>query len=123
MIKKIKELGLGLISVLIFQIALSLVSIKTSINFLQLKNFTNSSELSSSQLTCEIVISILLIISIVLFAFKRKLGTILYISSILLSLISSIIFTGLDFKNVLISLIFPSITLALIYLKRKVVFS
>ena len=123
MIKKIKELGLGLISVLIFQIALSLVSIKTSINFLQLKNFTNSSELSSSQLTCEIVISILLIISIVLFAFKRKLGTILYISSILLSLISSIIFTGLDFKNLLISLIFPSITLALIYLKRKVVFS
>lgn len=123
MIKKIKELGLGLISVLIFQIALSLVSVKTSINFLQLKNFTNSSELSSSQLTCEIVISILLIISIVLFAFKRKLGTILYISSILLSLISSIIFTGLDFKNLLISLIFPSITLALIYLKRKVVFS
>lgn len=123
MIKKIKELGLGLISVLIFQIALSLVSVKTSINFLQLKNFTNSSELSSSQLTCEIVISILLIISIVLFAFKRKLGTILYISSILLSLISSIIFTGLDFENLLISLIFPSITLALIYLKRKVVFS
>ena len=123
MIKKIKELGLGLISVLIFQIALSLVSVKTSINFLQLKNFTNSSELSSSQLTCEIVISILLIISIVLFAFKRKLGTILYISSILLSLISSIIFTGLDFKDLLISLIFPSITLALIYLKRKVVFS
>ena len=123
MIKKIKELGLGLISVLIFQIALSLVSVKTSINFLQLKNFTNSSELSSSQLTCEIVISILLIISIVLFAFKRKLGTILYICSILLSLISSIIFTGLDFENLLISLIFPSITLALIYLKRKVVFS
>lgn len=123
MIKKIKELGLGLISVLIFQIALSLVSVKTSINFLQLKNFTNSSELSSSQLTCEIVISILLIISIVLFAFKRKLGTILYISSILLSLISSIIFTGLDFKNLLISLIFPFITLALIYLKRRFVFS
>ena len=123
MIKKIKELGLGLISVLIFQIALSLVSVKTSINFLQLKNFTNSSELSSSQLTCEIVISILLIISIVLFAFKRKLGTILYISSILLSLISSIIFTALDFKNLLISLIFPFITLALIYLKRRVVFS
>ena len=123
MIKKIKELGLGLISVLIFQIALSLVSVKTSINFLQLKNFTNSSELSSSQLTCEIVISILLIISIVLFAFKRKLGTILYISRILLSLISSIIFTGLDFENLLISLIIPYITLALIYLKRKVVFS
>lgn len=123
MIKKIKELGLGLISVLIFQIALSLVSIKTSINFIQLKNFTNSSELSSSQLICEIIISTLLIISIVLFAFKRKLGTILYISSILLSLISSMIFTGLDLKNLLISLIFPSVTLALIYLKRKVIFS
>ena len=123
MIKKIKELGLGLISVLIFQIALSLVSIKTSINFIQLKNFTNSSELSSSQLICEIIISTLLIISIVLFAFKRKLGTILYISSIILSLISSMIFTGLDLENLLISLIFPSVTLALIYLKRKVIFS
>lgn len=123
MMKKIKELGLGLISLLIFQIALSLVSIKTSINFIQLKNFTNSSELSSSQLICEIIISTLLIISIVLFAFKRKLGTILYISSIILSLISSMIFTGLDLENLLISLIFPSVTLALIYLKRKVIFS
>ena len=123
MIKKIKDFGLGLISLLIFQIALSLVSIKTSINFIQLKNFTNSSELSSSQLICEIVISTLLIISIILFVFKRKLGTILYVSCIVLSLISSMIFTGLNLKNLLISLIFPLATLALIYLKRKVIFS
>ena len=123
MIKKIKELGLSLISILIFQIALSIVSIKTSFNFIELKNFTNSTELSSSQLICEIIISLLLILSIILFFFKRQAGTILYSINILLSLVSSVIFTGLDFKNLLLSLVFPSLTLILIYAKRKDIFN
>ncbi len=122
MIRKIKELGLSLISVLVFQIALSLVSIKTSLNFIKLKNFTNSAELSSSQLICELIISSLLIISIILFIFKRKPGTILYLISILISLASSVVFTGLNFKNLLLSLVFPLLTLILIYVKRKTIF-
>ena len=122
MIRKIKELGLSLISVLVFHIALSLVSIKTSLNFIKLKNFTNSAELSSSQLICELIISSLLIISIILFIFKRKPGTILYLISILISLASSVVFTGLNFKNLLLSLVFPLLTLILIYVKRKTIF-
>ncbi|MBE6047234.1 MAG: hypothetical protein E7213_02295 [Clostridium sp.] len=121
MITKIKELGLSLISVLLFQIALSIVSIQTSINFLKLKNFTNSLEISSSQLISEIVICIALILSIILFIFKRKLGITLYICSILISLLCSIFFTTLDFQNLLISLILPALTLALIYIKRNTI--
>lgn len=118
---KIKNLGLGLISLLIFQIALSLVSIKTSINFLELKNYTGSSSISSPQLITDIITSSLIIISILVFAFKSKAGIILYIVSIITSLILSALFSSLSLEDFLVSLIFPGLTLLLVYIKRKTI--
>ncbi len=122
MLPKIKEIGYGLISLFIFQIALSVLSIKTSMNFLQIENITNISSLSYPQLYGEAVASLLIIIAIILFIFSRRLGTILYISAILLSVILSFAFANLTFIDLSISLIIPIITLILIYIKRDILF-
>lgn len=123
MIPKIKEIGYGLISLFVFQIALSVLSIKTSMNFLQIENLTELSSISIYQLYIEALISILILVSIITFIFSKKLGTILYASSILLSVILSFIFAKITIIDLLISLVIPVLTLILIYIKRDILFN
>ena len=116
---KFKELGYGLISCCLFQIALSIVSIKTLINFIQLKNYTNTSAISYPQLIIEIILNILLIISVILLIFRKKISIIIYVISILASLILSACLKTLNVSSLFISLILPALTLLIIYIKRN----
>lgn len=116
---KFKEFGYGLISVWLFQIVLAIVSIKTSVNFIQLKNYTNTESLSYSQFIIEIILNLLLITSIILMLFRKKLSIILYIISVISSLILTLFFGTLELSSVIFSLILPSLTILLVYIKRK----
>ncbi|CDM67608.1 putative membrane protein [Clostridium bornimense] len=76
---------------------------------------------STSTLVVSLILSIIIGVSTILILMKKSIGVYGYFIGEVLSIISSIIFTGFSLFGLIISLIFPVLMFIFIY-KRKTVF-
>lgn len=116
---KYKELGIGVTLIAFFQLACAITVIVQSIDLIRIKNVVEISNIPYSQLYCELITCIFLVISSILILYQKKSGIIIYIAMLIASLIINIIFNGFHLGDLFRSCLSSIIFLFFIYRKRN----
>lgn len=125
-----KKLGGGIITIsVLYLVFLSLGIIGSFISLATLDAINSIAvqsglpEITSTELIISIVISLILLISIILILFKKKVGIYGFFTTVVINIIYSLVMNGFDATNLvstLISLILPTLLAIFIYQKREV---
>lgn len=127
-----QKLGKGIIILSIFTLISSVFSILSSITLLTeegkktlIESYTKlgieAAVPSNGQTTIGIIISVLVIVSLILILMKKSVGVYGYFISEIISIISSIIFSGFSIFVLVLMLIFP-VLMAIFILKKRNIF-
>lgn len=125
--EKNQKIGGGLLTLIILQIIFNVLGIIGLIIMLlpKTKNilgsqFYGKANLSNTVIIISLIFTCLTLISMIFLLFKNVIGIYIYFVVTALSIIQSIIFNGFSIKNILISLIFPTLMAFLIYRKKHI---